>query len=142
MRYPRLVVAKEDSSEFEEIIISNENQQQWILPDGRSLIAEKSTYAGTENQLNECTIVQPVFPLRLRRWRAGDRMALEGMGGKKKKLSNLLSEAKLTSSEKSKQLVLEDGKGKILWLPGIRRAAEIQETESGSKQPFLLLKIC
>jgi hypothetical protein len=44
------------------------------------------------------------------------------MGGKRKKLSDVFSEAGLSPTEKAIQVVLEDASGKILWIPGLRNS--------------------
>jgi hypothetical protein len=54
------------------------------------------------------------------------------MGGKKKKVSDVLSEARLSPGEKQSQYLLEDAAGRVLWIPGIREAeAEKQGEISG-----------
>ncbi len=62
------------------------------------------------------------FPMCMRPWQAGDRMAVKGMGGKRKKLSDVFSEAGLSPTEKALQVVLEDASGKIHWIPGLRNS--------------------
>jgi tRNA(Ile)-lysidine synthase len=43
-----------------------------------------------------------------------------GMKGRKKKVSDLLTEAKLSLQEKERQVVMVDANGEILWIPGVR----------------------
>ncbi len=59
-------------------------------------------------------------PVRIRLPRAGDKIALEEITGRRH-LSDLLSERGIARSRRMGQPVLEDGRG-ILWAPGIRRA--------------------
>jgi tRNA(Ile)-lysidine synthase len=59
------------------------------------------------------------FPLQIRGWQDGD--FFYPFGGKgKKKLSDLFSELKLTSTEKQKTKLLCNSNGDILWVVGIR----------------------
>lgn len=62
------------------------------------------------------------FPLRVRRWRAGDIFRPWGMGGNSKKLSKYLKDIKLPLTEKDRVCVLEDSRGNILWVIGYRRS--------------------
>ena len=62
------------------------------------------------------------FPLKVRRWKEGDVFCPWGMGGKKKKLSKYLKDIKLPLTEKSKVCVIEDNKGRVLWVVGYRRS--------------------
>ena len=59
------------------------------------------------------------FPLRLRRWRKGDRFQPLGMGGKSKKVQDLFSDSKLSRFDKEQVWILES-QGKICWIVGMR----------------------
>ena len=58
--------------------------------------------------------------IRVRPWRKADRMAPFGMEGKRKLVSDLLTEAKITGERRKNYPVVELDDD-ILWLPGIRR---------------------
>ena len=58
------------------------------------------------------------FPLRLRRWREGDRFVPFGMTGSKK-VSDFLIDAKVSLPEKQRQFVLVSGED-IVWVVGRR----------------------
>ncbi len=64
------------------------------------------------------------WPLSLRRWREGDRFTPLGMTGSKK-ISDYLTDIKVSMPEKGRQFVLingpeTDGSGEIVWLAGRR----------------------
>lgn len=58
--------------------------------------------------------------IRLRPWRRADRIAPFGMNGKRKLVSDLLTEAAITG-ERRKHYPVVEMDDSILWLPGIRR---------------------
>ena len=60
------------------------------------------------------------FPLTLRKWRQGDIFQPFGMGGKRKKVSDLLIDNKIDRFEKDRTAVLLNGNGEIIWVVGIR----------------------
>jgi len=60
------------------------------------------------------------FPLAVRAWRAGDRLQPFGMGGKSKKVSDLLVDAKVPVNWKKDRLVLLDNEQNLLWVLGLR----------------------
>ncbi len=61
--------------------------------------------------------------LRLRKWQIGDRMKPIGMQGSKL-ISDILTEAKLTSMQKENSLVLVDDE-KIIWCVGFKVSREV-----------------
>ncbi|WP_411344582.1 tRNA lysidine(34) synthetase TilS [Paenibacillus sp. WLX1005] len=62
------------------------------------------------------------FPLYLRSRRPGDVIAL--LGGGTKKVKNLFIDAKIPLSQRDRMPLLVDVSGRILWIPGLRRARE------------------
>ncbi len=78
------------------------------------------------------------FPLLIRRWKAGDKMIPLGMKGMKK-VSDILTEAKLPLHRKKEVLVLESG-GKIAWLAGIRADERFRITSQ--TREYVLVKLC
>jgi hypothetical protein len=60
------------------------------------------------------------------------------MKGKRKQISDLLTEASLTREEKCRQLVLEDSAGTILWIAGIRSSEQTRIPESFSGELLVL----
>ena len=59
------------------------------------------------------------FPLTLRQTSTGDRFCPLGMKGSRL-VSDFLTDLKMSLFEKRRQLVLEDAKGKIVWVVGLR----------------------
>ena len=59
------------------------------------------------------------FPLIIRYARQGDRFHPFGMAGSKL-VSDYLTDLKLSLVDKQRQIVIEDAKGKILWIVGRR----------------------
>ena len=61
-----------------------------------------------------------VFPLLLRAWKTGDTFCPFGMGGQRKKISDLLIDLKVSVFQKQQQKVLVNGDGIIVWVVGVR----------------------
>ena len=89
------------------------------------IIAEKLPFDG---EISKCASVATLdsekikFPLKLRSVKAGDRFRPYGMRGSKL-VSDYLTDRKKSLLEKSRQLVVTDSDGSILWLVGERTAA-------------------
>lgn len=77
------------------------------------------------------------FPLTLRPWQAGDKIRLPGMKGRRKAVSDLLSECDLLPREKENLRVWVDREGQILWIPGIR-SGELPEITAIAGEPVLV----
>lgn len=60
-----------------------------------------------------------VWPLVLRPWREGDRFQPLGMKGTRL-VSDMLTDRHYSLFQKRRQWVLEDGRGQLLWLPGVQ----------------------
>lgn len=69
------------------------------------------------------------FPLTVRPWQRGDKLAPFGMGGRKKLVSDLLTDLKLSLFEKEAQLVVTDARDRILWVVGRRTDDRARVTE-------------
>ena len=66
------------------------------------------------------TVTNLGFPVTIRRWNEGDWMRPLGMGGRKKKLSDMFGDLKFTPSQKEKALVIADEGSHVLALIGYR----------------------
>ena len=64
---------------------------------------------------------QIVFPLTVRSRKAGDRMTLKGMNGTKK-IKDIFIDEKIDRNKRTVIPVVEDAKGRILWLAGVKRS--------------------
>lgn len=60
------------------------------------------------------------FPLELRHWRAGDVFCPLGMGGRRRKLQNFLSDQKIDRFTKKNLWLLVNADGRIIWVVGFR----------------------
>jgi tRNA(Ile)-lysidine synthase len=69
-----------------------------------------------------------VFPLKLRKWKAGDKLQPFGMKGQKK-VSDVLVDVKMPLPEKENVWVLESA-GEIIWVVGIRSSEKYKITKS------------
>jgi len=79
-----------------------------------------------------------IFPLTLRRWQHGDRFIPLGMQGQKK-VSDLLTDSKVSLSEKENTWVLISA-GKIVWVVGMRLDERFKLRERTKKIYFVKLK--
>ena len=70
------------------------------------------------------------FPLTIRPWRKGDKFAPFGMNGRKKLVSDLLTDLKLSLFEKETQQVVTDAHGHILWVIGLRTDERARVTDN------------
>ncbi len=66
------------------------------------------------------TVTNLGFPVTIRCWKEGDWMRPLGMGGRKKKLSDMFGDLKFTPSQKEKALVIADEGSHVLALIGYR----------------------
>lgn len=69
------------------------------------------------------------FPLTVRPWQMGDKFAPFGMKGRKKLVSDLLTDLKLSRFEKEGQLVVTDACDRILWVVGRRTDERARVTD-------------
>ena len=69
-----------------------------------------------------------VPPLTVRQWKAGDKLIPFGMNGHKK-VSDLLTDAKIPSHQRASTYVLEAA-GEIIWVLGLRMADSVKVTEA------------
>lgn len=83
------------------------------------------------------TLAAVTFPVRVRSRRDGDRIVPFGMKGKKK-LSDIMIDAKLPLRDRGAVPVFEDSEG-IVWVPGLATAERTRVTGSSRKVVTFLL---
>lgn len=79
------------------------------------------------------------FPLRIRKWQVGDIFQPFGMGGKSKKVSDLLIDNKMDRFEKERTAVLVNGNGDIIWVAGVRADERFKLTDTSTKTLIISL---
>ena len=140
IRFPRLIIFDAAAGIFTEIEIPKASNQSYPLPSGKSL-KTWTDYSGPKKLLAfswMADLEKICFPIRLRPCAPGDKMAVFGMSGQKKKVSDLLTEAKLSPSEKAESWLAEDANGQILWIPGLRHAEICRLPENFSGPVFCM----
>lgn len=65
-----------------------------------------------------------VFPLYLRDWREGDKLALSSGGSKK--VGDVFTDAKVPACFRQVWAVLADNQDRVLWVPGLADSAQMQ----------------
>lgn len=103
-----------------------------VLPAGSSVHFDSRTIAVDSDLLS--------FPLTVRRWQQGDIFHPFGMGGKRKKVSDLLIDNKIDLFEKEKTAVLLNGNGEIVWVVGIRADERFKTTAATSNTLVISFK--
>lgn len=114
-----LIVAPLQSTEVSVQLIK-EDTKQLSFANGELVfkpLPEPQPISGSANEI-QVDASQLVYPLYLRKWKAGDYFYPLGMP-KKKKISRVLTDLKLPLTAKEKVYVIESGK-KILWVVGYR----------------------
>ena len=96
-------------------------------------VYNQNFYISTKQHIANLDYEQLKFPLRLRKWRAGDWFIPLGMKGKKK-LSDFLIDEKYSCHQKERTWVLES-QGRIIWVVN-RRIDERFKLKPKTKQVF------
>jgi tRNA(Ile)-lysidine synthase len=76
------------------------------------------------------------WPVKVRTRETGERMSLKGMKGTKK-IKDIFIDSKVPMNERDTWPVVEDGKGQVIWLPGLKKASN-EGMESNNNQYILL----
>lgn len=94
---------------------------------GRHMTAAWSVGVPPEGQwVERFSLSQLEFPASFREWSPGDRMRLP-YGSKK--LKKVFAEARVPAHERLRWPVLVDGRGSVLWIPGVMRSCVAEVTE-------------
>ena len=78
------------------------------------------------------------LPLVVRSRRPGDRLRPAGLGGRRKKLHDLLVDRKVPREQRDSVPLVVDGDGRIVWVVGLAVAEDFRVTEP--LQGVILLK--
>jgi len=116
-----LIISPGEETESFHLVIEKEDSTR-VYPEGRLLISHCAV-SGPDQVPRDSSIAcldagKLLFPLLLRKWKAGDYFYPLGMS-KKKKLARFFIDQKLSKTEKEKQWVLLSDK-KIVWVVGQR----------------------
>ncbi len=105
------------------------------LPNGHSI--EKVSKADS-NDNNICRISKEnvTLPLHIRTRRAGDKMYLKKINGRKK-VKDIFIDAKVPISQRDKWPIVVDSKNEIIWIPGIKKS---KFTNSKSENCDIILR--
>lgn len=115
--------------------------QQEINTSVLSLYESKDTRIDKTNQaIQKLDLAQIKLPVQLRHWKNGDRMKPLGMRGTKL-ISDILTDNKISSAERSMQLVLEDHTGEIISIPGMVISEDFKITEDSTMALIIELTI-
>lgn len=97
-------------------------------PAGDAAGAARGPTEGPAGGVERAVVASPAYPLRLRGWRAGDRIRF-GYGSKK--LKKLLGERRLDRQARQRTPILVDADGAVLWVVGVARASGVDEWGNG-----------
>jgi tRNA(Ile)-lysidine synthase len=78
-----------------------------------------------------------IYPLKVRRWLAGDSFCPLGMGGQHQKLQDFFTNNKIDRFSRQEQWLLVNGDGQIIWVVGLR----LDERFKVSAQDVEILKV-
>ncbi len=87
------------------------------------------TSFGTDKYIAYLHLKSSDYPLRLRHWQSGDAFQPLGMGGRRQKLQDLFSNAKLSRFEKDRIWLLETADSHICWVVGLRADERFRVSE-------------
>lgn len=112
------------NTDFHPIFIQ-ENSNEVALTENSSLVIKRMPLSPNmefqaDAQTAHFDAARLRFPLSVHPWRAGNWLQPFGMGGKSKKVSDLLVDAKVPLNRKKDILVLADEGQNILWVLGMR----------------------
>lgn len=107
----------------EEITLVHADDVMVSLPQGKKLVMVPTMPGPPFPDGKEALTVdyaRLVFPLTVRKWAPGDVFQPFGMQGKSQKIQDFLVNHKVSKLEKEQLLLLVNGDGAIIWIPGYR----------------------
>lgn len=90
------------------------------LPNGRSIKIVKETDKNSNNYI-KLNSKELSLPLYVRSREEGDKMIVKNMNSPKK-IKDIFINSKLSKEERATQPIVVDSKGKIVWLPGLKKS--------------------
>lgn len=122
IQHCNFLIITQKQTELQEIHFINDSSSRLKLPEGelRFHLMQGAIVKENSNANTACIDFDKlIFPLILRRRKQGDYFYPQGMNGKKKKLSDFLTDLKLSPLEKERVWTLES-EGRIVWIAGFR----------------------
>lgn len=115
--YNKLKIARMPFKEEKYCLLLTENT---ILPNGRTIKRVKETDKNSNDyiKLNSSEISLPLY---VRTREEGDKMVVKNMNAPKK-IKDIFINSKLSQEERANQPIVVDSKGKIVWLPGLKKS--------------------
>ncbi|AKP45475.1 tRNA lysidine(34) synthetase TilS [Bacillus smithii] len=113
-----------------------------VLPNGDQLILTKRKNADKFPSKDDqfCLNREAVaMPLIIRTRKPGDRIALKGMNGFKK-VKKVFIDLKVPRSYRDHWPIVADSKGKVLWIPGLRKSIFEKQNENENDDILIYIK--
>ncbi len=118
----KLIISKKVTFIHNKLIINNLNKRLYQFNDKKfqfRILKKNEIKLKVPPNTGQFDAEKISLPLTIRFWKFGDWFIPLGMQGKRK-LSDFLKDQKLNLIEKQSVCVLEDGKGRIVWVMGYR----------------------
>jgi tRNA(Ile)-lysidine synthase len=130
--FDRLVLSRGPAPRGSEVLRLTEPEGSGAFAlNGRRWQAEWSCSGPTSGHWTQSFALDGlVVPLELRGWTQGDRIR---MSYGSKKLKKLFAEARVPLGERSRRPVLVDGRGLVLWVPGVARSIDARDVGGGAR---------
>jgi tRNA(Ile)-lysidine synthase len=112
------------------------------LPEGRQIVCEIHNQLTIEVGGNNSLVLDAdklSLPLVVRTRKHGDKMGVKGMKGTKK-VKDIFIDAKIPLAKRDTWPIIEDGLGRIIWLPGLKKSAYESESMHDGKYVVLYYK--
>lgn len=113
------VVVRPKKTETTWLVQIDQNTTSVQLPDGVLMVSWPQELPDVFDPFPAVVFIDAdelLFPLHIRRWRAGDRFQPLGMKGKHKKLKHYFTDQKYSRYDKENAWLLVNGDGRICWV--------------------------
>ena len=85
-------------------------------------ISKKDIFSPEEKDIAFFDADEMVLPIYVRNWKKGDRIEPFGMHGSQKKVQDVFTDNKIDRDKRQRIPIFVDGKGRILWVYGLKRS--------------------